>query len=156
MTFFRDRNEPIHIPSMDPSTVPPPSRELYALMGEANVKALLRDFYQKLGASSIAPMFPADLDAASERSALFFIGLLGGPPLYMQAYGPPRMRMRHIPFRIDESHRLTWLACFLEVLVDHERYGIPKDHLPGFKAFLDGFSRWMVNSEAAAPPFAEG
>lgn len=150
MTHFRDRSDPIHIPELDPSAVPPPSRNLYALMGEANIKALLRDFYRKLGASPIAPMFPKDLDAASEKSALFFVGLLGGPPLYMQTYGPPRMRMRHMPFRIDEDSRLIWLHCFYEVLADHDRYALPEAELESLKAFLDGFSRWMVNTAKAA------
>jgi hypothetical protein len=45
---------------------------------------------------------------------------------------------------------VEWLGCFERVLVRApERYGFPAEHLPGFRAFLDGFSLWMVNIEDA-------
>ncbi|RZA13073.1 MAG: bacitracin resistance protein BacA [Proteobacteria bacterium] len=89
---------------------------VYDIMGEENIKAMLRDFYRLLGTSQISAMFPKDLDTASEKSALFFIGLMGGPPIYHQTYGPPRMRARHIPFRITDEFRKEWLRCFLRHL----------------------------------------
>jgi hemoglobin len=36
---------------------------------------------------------------------------LGGPPLYSQDRGHPRLRMRHIRFPIGETERDAWLAC---------------------------------------------
>lgn len=60
------------------------------------------------------------------------------------------MRARHMPFPIDEPARQEWLRCFHRVLDDAPaRFGFPAQHLPGFRAFLDGFSGWMVNT---APP----
>jgi hemoglobin len=116
-------------------------------MGLDNVFAMLADFYAELEQSSIRPMFPDDMLAASQRSAAFFVGLLGGPPLYQQLYGPPMMRARHIPFPINETARQEWLACFDRVLAQApERYNFPAEHIPGFRAFLEGFSGWMVNS----------
>lgn len=116
-------------------------------MGQDNIFAMLEDFYRELEQSTIRPMFPEDMAAASRRSAAFFVGLLGGPPLYQQLYGPPMMRARHLPFPIDEAARQEWLACFNRVL-DHapERYNFPAEHIPGFRAFLEGFSSWMVNT----------
>lgn len=116
-------------------------------MGQDNIFAMLEDFYRELEQSSIRYMFPEDMVAASKRSAAFFVGLLGGPPLYQQLYGPPMMRARHLPFPIDEAARQVWLDCFNRVL-DHapERYNFPAEHLPGFRAFLDGFASWMVNT----------
>jgi hemoglobin len=144
--FFRKADAPIHIPESGPGAAEAPSPEIHAAMGEENIKAMLRDFYEKLGESAIAGMFPRELIKASEKSALFFIGLLGGPPIYMETYGPPRMRARHLPFRITEAHRKEWLACFYKVLEHPERYQFPLEHLEGFKRFLDGFSAWMVNT----------
>ena len=67
------------------------------------------------------------------------------------------MRARHLPFRITPEARAQWLACFDRVLADAPaRYGFPAQHLPGFRAFLDGFSLWMVNTAADAPPAAGG
>jgi hemoglobin len=135
-----------YVPPIDPSRIAGPSREIYAAMGEANIFAMLADVYAELEQSSIREMFPANMRAASEKSAAFFVGLLGGPPLYQQRYGAPMMRARHLPFPIDEAAQQVWLACFERVLAQAvERYNFPAEHLAGFRAFLHGFSAWMVN-----------
>ena len=91
------------------------------------------------------------LEAASRKSAAFFVQLLGGPPLFSQAFGPPRMRQRHLPFEIDARARGVWLSCFRKVLDGaEERYGFPPEHLETFRGFLRDFSAWMVNVEPEA------
>lgn len=144
----------IYVPPGGPPRVVAPSSEIYAAMGEANIFAMLEDFYQELAQSSLRAMFPRDMIKASQKSAAFFVGLLGGPPLYHQRYGNPMMRARHLPFIIDEAARQEWLACFNRVL-DHapEKYNFPAEHLAGFRNFLAGFSSWMVNT---APSTAAG
>ena len=123
-----------------------PSPEIYQAMGEENIFAMCRDFYRELEASELRPLFPPDMEEASRRNAAFMVGILGGPPLYQQRYGPPMMRRRHLAFPIDEKARATWLGCFRRVL-EHaeERYAFPEEHLPGFLQFLEDFSAWMVN-----------
>jgi hemoglobin len=117
-------------------------------MGEEAIFRMLEDFYSELERSPIRSLFPPDMRAASQRSAAFFVGLLGGPPRYHERYGSPRMRARHLPFAITESSRAEWLVCFERVLEDApRRYGFPAEHLEGFRAFLRGFSLWMVNTE---------
>lgn len=127
-----------------------PSREIYKLMGEEHIFQMLEDFYIELAQSEIRHMFPdnpEDLVTASKKSGAFFVGLLGGPPLYHQRYGSPMMRARHLPFPIDQKARDTWLACFETVLENAtEKYHFPAKHLPDFKAFLAGFSTWMINT----------
>ena len=124
-----------------------PSKEIYGLMGEANIYRMMSDFYKELGQSEVRHLFPQDLEAASRKSAAFFIGLLGGPPIYIQMYGSPRMRARHLPFVIDEPARQVWLGCFNRTLENADtKYGFPPQHLPGFKDFLVNFSAWMVNT----------
>jgi hemoglobin len=124
-------------------------------MGEENIFAMLRDFYRQLEQSSIRDMFPLqNMMKAADKSASFFVHLLGGPPLYQQRYGNPMMRARHLPFVIDEAARQEWLRCFAVVLEDApEKYNFPPEHLPGFWDFLVAFSAWMVNT---APPGEEG
>lgn len=144
---------PIYIPPGGPPRVAAPNPEIYTAMGEENIFAMLEVFYRELEQSSLRHMFPRDMVRASQKSAAFFVGLLGGPPLYHERYGNPMMRARHMPFVIDEPARLEWMACFDRVLAHApERYNFPAEHLPGFRAFLDGFSRWMVNT---APPEGE-
>ena len=140
-------SRPIYVPPVNPGAIPAPSREIYARMGEAAIVRMIEDFYRELEGSSLRPLFPADMMAAAQKSAAFFVGLLGGPPLYHQRYGNPMMRARHLPFRITPRAREEWLACFERVLADAtERYGFPAEHLPGFRTFLREFSRWMVNT----------
>lgn len=115
-------------------------------MGEDNIFAMCRDFYRELEKSSVRPLFPDDMEQASRRNAAFFVGVLGGPPLYQRLYGPPRMRQRHLPIPIDEEARNVWLGCFKTTLERAgETYSFPREHLPGFIAFLEDFSAWMVN-----------
>ena len=138
----------IYVPQMNPGAVPPPPKEVFAVMGEANIERMLEDFYLELdrGSPELRALFPEDMVAASRRSAAFFVGLLGGPPRYHERHGNPMMRARHLPFAINEDRRREWLECFERVL-DHapSRYHFPAEHLDAFRAFLHGFSAWMVN-----------
>ena len=137
----------IHIPVGGMPRVVMPSRDVYAVMGEENIFAMLADFYVELEASEIRGMFPKDMARASRKSAAFFVGILGGPPLYHQRYGRPMMRARHMPFRIDEAARKVWSDCFEKTLVNAEtKYDFPAEHLPQFIEFLRSFSGWMVNT----------
>lgn len=136
----------VYVPPGGPPQVDPPSRKIYGQMGEENIFQMLEDFYLALGESAISYMFPKDMVAASQKSAAFFVGLLGGPPLYHQRYGSPMLRARHLPFPINNDARLVWLACFDKVLEDAPAaYNFPAEHLPGFRTFLQQFSTWMVN-----------
>jgi len=138
----------VFTPAMNPGSIAGPSRDTYKFMGREAIYRLIEDFYRELEASSIRSMFPQDMHESSQRSAAFFVQLLGGPADYNEQYGNPRMRARHLPFRITEAARQVWLGCFERVLEGAEhRYAFPPEHLQGFRAFLDGFSRWMVNTE---------
>src|SRR6266536_4232131 len=140
----------IYTPPGGPPQGPGPNPEIYRLMGEENIFKMMSDLYKELEKSEVRRLFPPDMEEASKKSALFFIGLLGGPPLYMQKYGSPRMRARHIPFEIDEPARQVWLGCFDKVLEGADvKYQFPMEHLEGFKNFLKSFSAWMVNKAGA-------
>ncbi|MDA0990751.1 MAG: hypothetical protein O3A51_08375 [Verrucomicrobia bacterium] len=76
------------------------------------------------------------------------MGFLGGPPIYTQRRGHPRLRMRHIPFAIDEKARQEWLRCFDKILdCAVERYHFPPQELPVFRNWLHVFSEWMINTK---------
>lgn len=142
-------NQPrdVFVPAMNPGAIPGPSREIYAHMGRDNIYRMLEDFYRELGGSSIRGMFPRDMVRASKKSAAFFVQLLGGPQEYNERFGEPRMRARHMPFRITTDARNEWLACFERVLGRAVAdYAFPEAHLEGFRQFLHGFSMWMVNT----------
>ena len=58
----------------------------------------------------------SDLVSAREKLALYLSGWLGGPNLYIEKYGHPRLRARHLPFPIATLERDQWLACMGEAL----------------------------------------
>lgn len=138
-------NREIYVPPQGPPQGGP-SRDIYPLMGEENIFKMLSDFYQELEKSKIRPLFPPDMREASQKSAKFFVQVLGGPPLYVIDHGPPRMRTRHVPFEIDEKARQVWLGCFMKILENADKkYNFPMQHMKGFRDFLESFSAWMVN-----------
>lgn len=75
-----------YVPPGGPQRVATPDSAIYATMGPDAIVALLEAFYAELAQSptlrTMFPQTPDALKAAAHRSAAFFIGLVGGPPLY--------------------------------------------------------------------------
>ncbi len=86
--------------------------DIYAIVGEDGFERLVRAFYAKVPADPIlGAMYPPhDLAGAEQRLRDFLIGRFGGPPRYVEQRGHPRLRMRHMPFRLDEAARDRWVA----------------------------------------------
>jgi len=92
------------------------------LGGETKVRELVDRFYDYMDSlnvvSHIRDMHAKSLRASREKLFLFLSGWLGGPDLYIQKYGHPRLRMRHMPFAIDTQARDQWLLCMNKALDD--------------------------------------
>lgn len=90
------------------------------LGGEAAVRKLVERFYELMDtlpeAAGIRSMHPQDLAGSKEKLFKFLSGWLGGPPLYMEEYGHPRLRMRHMPFPIAEGERDAWMLCMTRAI----------------------------------------
>jgi hemoglobin len=89
-----------------------PQRTFYeAVGGEETFTRLVRRFYQEVAADPmLRPVYPAkDLGPAEEHLRLFLIQYWGGPSTYNELRGHPRLRMRHVRFRIGEAERDAWL-----------------------------------------------
>lgn len=137
-----------YVPESGPPAPFPRDLGIYEAMGEVNIFKMIEDFYQELGASSIKEMFAGDLKKASEKSAAFFVFLLGGPPLYHERHGSPRMRQRHMAFNIDKRAQVEWFKCFSKIFFRAEElYQFPKEHKKAFLKFIYEFSLWMVNAK---------
>lgn len=65
---------------------------------------------------TIRDLHPDDLTLSREKLTEFLVGWSGGPPLYEQKYGHPRLRMRHMPFPIGEDERDMWMLCMRKAL----------------------------------------
>ena len=86
-----------------------------ALGGEAVVRQLVDRFYDLMDtlpeAKGIRDLHPERLSGSREKLFMFLSGWLGGPQLYVERFGHPRLRGRHLPFAIGESERDQWLMC---------------------------------------------
>jgi hemoglobin len=90
--------------------------------GEAALHRLVDRFYQYMNelpeARPIRKMHAADLSGANSKLFMFLSGWLGGPNLFWEAYGHPRLRSRHFPFEIGISERDQWVRCMRKALDD--------------------------------------
>ncbi len=83
-----------------------------AVGGHATFERLVSRFYEGVaGDPVLRPLYPeADLSGAEERLRMFLEQYWGGPRTYSEQRGHPRLRMRHVPFRVTEDARDRWLA----------------------------------------------
>lgn len=90
--------------------------------GEEGVRRLVERFYQLMDelpeAYEIRRLHAKDLGGAREKLFMFLSGWLGGPQLYVEKYGHPRLRMRHIDFPIGELERDQWMHCMVQAMED--------------------------------------
>jgi hemoglobin len=96
-----------------------------AVGGEETFRRLVHRFYQGVAADPVLrPVYPArDLGPAEEHLRLFLMQYWGGPRIYDDLRGHPRLRMRHGPFRIGEAERDAWLHHMRESLDELELDG---------------------------------
>jgi hemoglobin len=90
------------------------------LGGEVALRELVDCFYDRIAADSpqLQDMHPVD-DSISRRNLFEFLsGWMGGPQLYMERKGNPRLRMRHSPFVIGPEEAEEWLRCMRGALTD--------------------------------------
>lgn len=85
------------------------------LGGEGVVRWLVDRFYAIMEAepavATLRAMHPSDLSGSRQKLFMYLSGWLGGPQLYVEAFGHPRLRQRHLLFAIDEVARDQWLFC---------------------------------------------
>lgn len=90
--------------------------------GEEVVRRLVDRFYDlmdsKAEVAGIRDLHAKNLKASREKLFLFLSGWLGGPQLYIEKYGHPRLRQRHLPFAIGESERDQWMNCMNQAMQD--------------------------------------
>jgi len=90
-----------------------------ALGGEPVIRRIVDAFYDRIDKSTVfRSMFPADLAETRTKTFEFLVGWTGGPQLYMEKYGHPRLRMRHMPFPIGTVERNEWMRCMSEAVTE--------------------------------------
>jgi len=94
---------------------------VYQLIGgETGLRSLVNRFYDLMDsapeAAKIRAFHPKSLRQSREKLFMFLSGWSGGPPLYIEKFGHPRLRMRHLPFLIGTTERDEWLWCMNKAL----------------------------------------
>ncbi len=91
--------------------------------GDESVRKLVDRFYdlmdEKEEVKSLRDLHAKSLRISREKLYLFLSGWLGGPQLYVEKYGHPMLRRRHLPFAIDASQRDQWLDC-MNIALDEQ------------------------------------
>lgn len=96
-------------------------KSLYEILGgEQKLKQLVDSFYHHMDVSpeaiDIRKMHQQDLTEANQKLFDFLSGWLGGPQLFVEKHGHPRLRARHLPFPIGKLERDQWLFCMAKAM----------------------------------------
>jgi hemoglobin len=119
----------------------------YELLGGApRLRELVDRFYDLMDLEAqfaeIRRLHPTDLAGSREKLLLFLSGWLGGPALYVERYGHPMLRARHLPFAIGTRERDQWMRCMIRAM-EETGVGAPLREALA-KAFL-ATADWMRN-----------
>ena len=95
-----------------------PFQSVYELIGEDQIRQLTRLFYLEVRKDdSLRSLYPEkDLAPAEDRLFLFLLQVFGGPQTYSEQRGHPRLRMRHLKWKIDGNMRNHWLNAMITAL----------------------------------------
>ncbi|WP_440054634.1 group II truncated hemoglobin [Pseudoalteromonas sp. T1lg65] len=131
------------------NSVPTPEKTPYEIMGgEQGARNLANRFYDLMEtepyAKPLYDMHPQPMDRIRQVFFEFLSGWLGGPDLFSEKYGHPRLRMRHMPFPIDQDLRDQWMYCMnkaLDLEVDNPLLR------EGLRQSLSQLATHMINQE---------
>lgn len=123
-----------------------------AIGGEAGVRALVKRFYELMDtlpeAYGIRKLHPQDLSGSEEKLFMYLSGYLGGPQLFIEKFGHPMLRARHMPFSIGKDEAEQWMLCMrtaMEECVGHDGLRVNLDQA------LNDLAHHMRNKDYGQP-----
>jgi hemoglobin len=100
-----------------------PATPYQTIGGEPAVRALVKRFYELMDtlpeAYGIRKLHGRDLSGSEEKLFMFLSGWLGGPQLYVEKFGHPRLRARHLPFPIGGDEAAQWMLCMRQAMAEN-------------------------------------
>jgi len=134
------------VPNLAAKSARPGNAPYARLGGDAALRTLVDRFYDLMDLepayAGIRRLHQADLTHARDKLYCFLSGWLGGPNLYIERFGHPKLRARHLPFAIGIDERDQWLACMKQALIQQCSDENLRDSL--LQAFF-GTADWMRN-----------
>jgi hemoglobin len=118
--------------------------------GDAKVRELVDRFYDLMDLepryAELRAAHGSELAHARDKLYWFLSGWLGGPSHYEDRYGHPRLRMRHMPFKIGIAERDQWLACMDQAMGE---VGVPEELRARLRDSFYKTADWMRNTPGA-------
>jgi hemoglobin len=117
---------------------------VYSIIGEEGFTRLVAAFYRQVPQDDIlSTMYPAHERAAAEqRLRDFLIYRFGGSDRYIAERGHPRLRARHLPFRIDRAARDRWMQLMNNAFAEA---ALPAEAEQLLRAFFEQMATFMIN-----------
>lgn len=116
------------------------------LGGETKVRALVDRVYDLMELEpayrALRALHPATLERSRDKLHWFLCGWLGGPNHYVERFGHPMLRARHLPFSIGIAERDQWLACMHQAMREE---GIDESLADRLGEAFFGTADWMRN-----------
>ena len=118
--------------------------DVYDVIGEDGFRRLAAAFYRQVPQDDLlGPMYPAeDLGGAQTRLCNFLIFRFGGPQTYIENRGHPRLRMRHAPFKLDQSARNRWTLLMGRAI---DETMLPEEAVRVMKPFFEQVATFLLN-----------
>ena len=114
--------------------------------GEAGTRALVDRFYDLMeldaAYNELRALHPTTLDGSRDKLYWFLCGWLGGPSHYIDRFGHPMLRARHLPFAIGIRERDQWMACMRQAMVE---VGLDAELATQLGEAFHGTADWMRN-----------
>ena len=118
--------------------------------GEPQIQILVDRFYDLMslepGYAELRAAHGSDLAQARQKLFWFLCGWLGGPNHYMDRFGHPRLRMRHMPFAIGIKERDQWVTCMDQAM---KEVGVAEDLRLRLNQSFFQTADWMRNQHGA-------
>lgn len=118
--------------------------------GEERVQALVERFYDLMDLeptyAELRVVHGSELDDARQKLFWFLCGWLGGPQYYPDRFGHPRLKARHMPFKIGVVERDQWLACMDQAMTET---GVPPELRERLNKSFFQTADWMRNQPEA-------
>ena len=114
--------------------------------GEPAVRSLVDRFYDLMDLepayTELRAAHGSTLEDARDKLFWFLCGWLGGPDYFVERFGHPRLRMRHMPFSIGILERDQWVACMDQAMGEVQVDPALRERL---KASFTQTADWMRN-----------
>ncbi|MCH2057040.1 MAG: group II truncated hemoglobin [Thalassotalea sp.] len=119
--LFSEKNkEKSDSDSLSPSPPLNTDTPYYLIGGEKGTRALSKAFYQEMSSNihlqELLVVHKEPLADTEEKFFKYLSGWLGGPPLFENEYGHPRLRARHLHVKVTKKQRDLWMLCMTKAL----------------------------------------